>query len=419
MSRFLKVSIVLLAIAAMAAPVAFAADNLSLSGSMRVRGAYLDDGGDSTSTTVDHRLRVGGKFKATDNISLTFRTDFSEGGWGSDANYGRFGTIKDMDRAHLDIDTDSYHLRAGTQYIGLGNTYAFDTQDTGVKLDIKGAVPFSLFYILDDNNTLADKSNGADDYFVGASTKFGGFGVYAVLAKASANEDDLGTAYDDAVAAMDADDFAAFETALSDAFGGLDQEITLIGATYNADYDGIKVAAELDYFTGDAGYAGDDIDVSGLQGMLDVSMAASEAATVGARLWYAQGNDEDISVNFLGNGFGGYDAFNYGPFENENLTYVRPFEAFSYAGGLISQGVIALQGYGSFKASDATTFTGSIVYAEPEDDFIEDDDAMFLNAGMTYALMQNATIKSQVQYIDYDSADDAQFNVGLGLWVNF
>lgn len=389
MSRFLKVSIVLLAIAAMAAPVAFAADNLSLSGSMRVRGAYLDDGGDSTTTKIDHRLRVGGKFKATDNISLTFRTDFSEGQWGSDSNYGRFSTIDDMDRAHLDIDTDSYHLRLGTQYFGLGNTYALDTQDTGATFTLKGDMPISLMYILDDNN-----GDGADDFVVGAKTSFGGFTVFAAVAKSSANEEDLEEVYDDFMAAESLEEF---EAVIGDAFAGLDQEITLIGASYNADYDGIKVAADVAYFTGDAGYDDEDFDVDGLQGMLDVSMAASEAATVGARLWYAQGHDDSVTVNFLGNGFGGYDAFNYGPFENENLTYVRPFEAFSYAGGLISQGVVALQGYGSFKASDATTFTGSIVYAEPEDDFIEDDDAMFLNAGMTYALMQNATIKSQVQ----------------------
>ena len=372
MSRFLKVMIVLLAIAAMATPV-IAADNLSLSGSMRVRGAYTDSGVDPTSTTIDHRLRVGGKFMATDAISLTFRTDFSEGQWGSDMAVGRFGTIKDMDRAHLDINTDTYHLRAGTQYIGTGGMYAFDAQENGIKLDIKGSVPFSLFYILDENNGAS-----SDDFFVGATASFSGFGLYSVLSKTS------------------------------------DAEVTLFGATYKADYDGIKVAAELDFFTGDADATNDAV---GTQAMIDVSMAASEAATVGGRFFYAvAAGAGETQISYLGNGFNGYDPLNYGPYENENLQNItRPADAFGDAG------VMALQLYTNFKASDAVNLTGSIAFAQPEDDAVSTggDDALFLNAGMTYALMQNATIKSQVQYVDYDADSDANMSVGLGLWVNF
>jgi len=374
MSRFLKVMIVLLAIAAIAAP-AIAADNLSLSGSMRIRGAYKDDGGDYTSTTVDHRLRVGGKFTATDAISLTFRTDFSEGTWGGDNGYGRFSTIKDMDRAHLDIDTDSYHFRAGTQYWGVGNMYAIDHQGTGATLTIKGAVPFTMVYTLIDNN-----GSESDDYLVAALTSVSGITPYVSMLKAS------------------------------------DTEVYLIGASYAADYDGVKVAAELDFFTGDANATTDAV---GTQAMVDVSMAASEAATVGGRIFYALAADPDeVQFSSFGNGFGGYDPLNYGPYENENLQNItRPGDAFGDAG------VMALQVYSTFKASDAVGITASVAYAQPEDDDVSigGDDALFLNVGMTYALMQNATIKSQIQYVDYDEDpnDDANMSVGLGLWVNF
>ena len=406
MSRFLKVMIVMLAVAAMAVPATvFAADNLSLGGSMRVRGAYLDDGGDYTTTKVDHRLRVGGKFTATDNISLTFRTDFSEGQWGSDSAYGRFSTIKDMDRAHLDIDTDSYHFRAGTQYWAFGKMYAFDHNGTGATLTIKGAAPITIGYALVDNNdtsksdagytinqttgviepvAAAAAANNSDDFAVAATTSFGGLSPYAVLFKAS------------------------------------DTEIYLIGASYAADYDGLKVAAELDYFTGDADAT---TDAMGTQLMVDVSTAASEAATVGGRVFYALAADTDeAQISFLGNGFGGYDPLNFGPYENENLqNIVRPADAFTGTGP--GAGVMALQVYANFKASDAVNVTGSVAYAQPEDDDMSayGDNALFVNAGMTYALMQNATIKSQVQYVDYDEDpnDDANMSVGLGLWVNF
>jgi hypothetical protein len=371
--------IVLVAIAAIAAP-AIAADNLSLSGSMRIRGAYLDNGGDYTNTGIDHRLRVGGKFTATDAISLTFRSDFSEGSWGADNGYGRFGSITQWDRAHLDIDTDSYHFRAGTQYWGLGTMYAFDHQGTGMTLTVKGAAPITMVYSLVDNNETSTFNDDTDDFAVAVTTSVAGVSPYVALLKAS------------------------------------DTEIYLIGASYAADYDGIKVGAELDFFTGDADATTDAV---GTQAMVDVSMAASEAATVGGRIFYALGADSDeAQISYLGNGFGGYDPLNYGPYENENLQNItRPADAFGDAG------VMALQVYSNFKASDAVGITASVAYAQPEDDDVSTggDDALFLNVGMTYALMQNAKIKSQVQYVDYDEDEnnDANMSVGLGLWVNF
>ena len=82
MSKFLKIMIVLLTIAAVAAPV-MAEDRLSLNGEMRVRGWYIDDGGDSTDSFMDQRLRIGGKLSVAEGVSITFRFDETEATWGN------------------------------------------------------------------------------------------------------------------------------------------------------------------------------------------------------------------------------------------------------------------------------------------------------------------------------------------------
>jgi len=375
MSKFLRTMIVLLAITAMAAPV-IAADNFSVGGQMRVRAAYKDFGGSNTATDIDQRLRVGGKFTVSDNVSLTFRTDFSEGDWGTDGALGRFGTIKDMDRAHLDLNFDSFALRAGTQYVAFGKA-TVDFQDTAFKFTLKGDVPVTLFYSLYDANGSFGVS---DTHLYGANVAFGPANVFVASLKA----------------------------------GGSAQEVYVAGASVKYKLDAVKIAGELDYFTGDASAT---VDAMGLQAYVDASFAAGEATTVGGALYYALGADTgEAQYSFLGNGFGGWDPLNHGPLQNGNLqAYTRPYDAFGDAG------VIALQVYADFAASDALGITSSIVYAEPEEDAnTAADSAMFLNVGLAYKVMENTKLLGQVQYVDYDATGvDAMFTVGSALVVNF
>ncbi len=382
MSRFLKVMIVLLAIAAMAVPSVFAEDRLSLNGSMRVRGAYIDDGGDHSKTTVDHRLRIGGKFSIAEGVSITFRTDVSEGTWGSDSAYGRFGSVTAWDRAHIDLDGDKYHFRVGTQNIFWGNS-GVDAQDTAALFTIKGAVPVDLIFSLLENNDDSDLDiNESDDFLYGARIGHKGDNYAAKLFVAG--------------------------------YKASDTDINMVGATLSYDFEAFKLDAEAEFFTGDADA---DMDAMGTQIVVDASMAASESTTVGAKVYYAIGADDDeVQVTYLGNRFNDWDGFNYGPFQNENLVVVEPFDAFDD-----DAGVMAIQGYASVKVNDPTTFTASLAYLEPEEDANTDaDSAMAANLGLTYKLMANTTLKGQFQYIDIDQDDvDEITAVGLGLWVNF
>lgn len=386
MSRFFKVMIVLLAIAAFAAPV-MAADNFSVSGNLYEYGFYTDDDSDSTHTFVYQKLRIYGIFKANENVNVQFRTDMTEGLWGADYGHGRFGgnrgaTLADLDRAFADISFDTLKLRVGQQYVAFGSTQAFIYNDFGATVNIKGDVPVTLTYALLDDNDAANGS-AADRFIAGANVNLAGFSLYA----------------------------------------GVDQdqakEVYLLGANYKAKYDGgIAVNAELNFFTGDATA---NTDAEGLTAFADVSMAVSEAATVGGALYYAAGNDDaDEAYTMIGNGFGVWDAFTRGPFADESYLMVsRPFDIFGNEAG-----VVAVQVYADVKASDALMVGATLAYAEPDEDSVTTADSkMIFSAYATYALLANVDWYNGVQYVDTDETDasktDSELSIGSGLNIKF
>ena len=431
MSRFLKTAIVLLAIAAMAAP-AFAADNLSLSGQMRVRGWFVDNGtttskatgvkDDSTNTWADQRLRIGGKFTIADGVSITFRTDVTESNWGSGNTYGsgRIG-VQQWDRAHLDLAFDAFSLRAGQQYVAFGNNYAFDAQSNGLTIKTKGPVAVTAFFMLADSNitdaepagykfsatgtpeatAVADASNDSDGFYYGVNVGFGADN-FKGNAFVAASKGVTGTKVDPA-------------TYKEIATGSVDQEIYLIGADTTINLDAVKIVAELDFFTGDSNAT---TDAFGTQLFVDGSFAASEALTVGGQLYYALGDKDDDQYTYLGNNFGNWDPlFEHGTgLNNEQIGMARPFAFFGK-----DSGVIAGRIYADAKVGDALKVGGSFAYLEPEEDAnVTADSAITLAAGMKYAVMANTSIGALVEYIDIDDVDtDAYVRAGLGLFVNF
>ena len=373
MSRFLKIMIVLLTIAAVATPV-MAEDRLSLGGEMRVRGYYSDWGGDHTSTTLDQRLRLLAKINVAEGVRVTFRTDVSEGKWGSDKSFGRFNSIQDVDRAYLDLWNDNLAFRAGT-YNLVVNEETIDSQDTGMMFTIKGAVPVSIFYQLTESN-----GDNADGHLFGvdATVKNDAFSVTPV-------------------AAVQID-------SLRD-----NEEVYLLGATVNAKVGAVALTSELDYFTGDYNAKKDAV---GTQFRIDGSVAATERLTVGGAFYYALGADKDEEkYSYLGNDFNGWDPLMYGPLSADAMLWQkRAYDVFG------NGGVIALQVYGSMKATDDLDFTASAAYAEPENDdtasgieitddlsFADADSAMIFTVGSTYALMSNTKLMAQAQYVDYDA----------------
>lgn len=387
MSKFVKIMVALLAIAVFAAP-AIAEDRLGLSGQMRVLFNHTDAGGENTNSFLSQRLRVGGKFSIADGVSVTFRTDWTESNWGSGNTYGSGRMANDAngnlqwDRAHLDLDFDSFALRAGQQYVQFGQGATLNGQSNGFKATIKGAVPVTLFWMLTDDN--GSSTATSDDYFYGGNVGHK-TDMYAANIFFGGQKADTEDAY-------------------------------LIGVDTVFNLDAVKLTAEIDYFTGDADAT---TDVTGLQGFVDAAFAASEMVTVGGQFYYAQGADAgEEQYVVLGNDFGDWDPLNAIGVGLDNVKEVlgRPYDAFG--GG---SGVIAVRAYTTAKLNDATTLGASIAYLEPEDDANTiADSAITLAAGVAYKVMSNTAFKAQVAYEDVDAPGAEEvIKLHTGLFVNF
>ena len=398
MSRILKVMVALLAIAAIAAPV-MAEDRLSLGGQMRVRGWHIDnDGQDNTESWMDQRLRIGGKLSIAEGVSITFRTDITESTWGSgNANGSGRTTVQTpsggysdfqsqhWDRAHIDLEKNDMHLRAGQQFIKFGKS-GIDVQDNGLTFNYKGAIPVTVFWMLYDDG---DSKNNSDGYYYGARVAHG----------------------------TDAYKASLFYIADSDRQSNV---INGIGVTFETKIaDLVNLYAEIEGFDGDSSTAASG-DATGLQGYVDASMMLSEAVTIGGQFFYADSADSgDTQVVVLGNNFDGWDPLlEVGTgLSNEEIDLGRPYDVFGMGSGFIGGRI-----YSNFKASDALNLGASFAYGEPETDRTGDnvDGMIALAGGMSYDLMANTKLDLQLQYVDLDKDDDSEeFSAGVGLFVNF
>lgn len=389
MSRLVKFMIVLLAIA-VATPV-LAEDRLSLGGQMRVRGWHVDvqePDTDNTQTWVDQRLRIGGKFSVAEGVSVTFRFDATEASWGSQPGFGggrlvNTDTSMQWDRAHLDLEKGMFHLRAGQQFVGFGLT-GFDAQDSGLTLMTKGAVPVTLFMMVDNDG---GSRVASDAFYYGANVGHK-TDAYAANVFVAAQKDEA------------------------------EEEVYVVGMTYAQSFDALKLYTELEYFTGDASAT---VDAYGLQAFVDVSAAVAETVTIGGQFFYAMGDDEDVQYQVLGNEFNGWDpiyALGTG-LDNEQIALGRPFTVLGNGAGLY-----AGRFYANMKATDAITFSGSVFYGvNDEEDVAVFEDAMAFGVGMNYAFMPNTSLGVQAQWADFsgegNNADAEVISGGVGLFVNF
>ena len=396
--KLLKSLVALLVVAGFIVPaVAIAEDRLSLSGEMRVRAFHTDldkDSGD-TETWANQRLRIAGKIAVAEGVSVTFRTDITEGtDWGNTTTaptqglpirtngfgHARSGAQQQWDRAHLDVTLGNFALRAGQQYVGTGGAWAVDTQDSGLRLDMKGDLPVTVYAIVDKDG---DSKNVQDSFLYGVTVapKFGDSKLKL-----------FGAGYKD-----------------------MDEEVYLAGVAGDLKLGPVNLFAELDYFTGDASST---VDAVGTQLFVDASLAASDMITVGGQLFYALGTDDPDEQQYvlLGNGFNGWDPINDvgTSLSNEEISFARPFD---FAGA--NAGVMGANIYGSFKLSDSLTLGAKAGFYGVEEDAITDEELVALAAGLVYGFAENTSFQLQLQSWSLDEADKDIFAAGTGIFVKF
>ena len=437
--KLVKVLVAALVMAAMVTPV-IAEDRLSLSGEMRVRGWHTDRGfdnftrineagdvervrdPDNTQTWGDQRLRVGGKIAVAEGVSITFRTDITESNWGTTGGgngfgSGRSGSNQQWDRAHIDLTKGSFHVRVGQYYQAYGKTYALDSQDNGISADyVIGDGSINAFFMVDNDNGGKDQS---DAFLSGLkySGKFDKIALNVFAGNYKQNGNAPGSEANDA-------------------------EITLVGVDVTVPFDAFKLVAEVDFFDGDSSQVdatGSQLDAYGTQAMLDGSFALSDAFTLGGTVYYGQGDDEDVQITNIGNGFGGWDpVFDIGTsLSNEQISYGSPFNIASlavYEGDDVvatSAGSVGGRLYTSYNVSDAFTLSGTVGYFVSEEDKIADIEVMTAAAGLHFKLMENTSWQVLAEYTGgtvnetntvfagQGDQDFTTFRMGSGLFVKF
>ena len=426
--KMLKVLLAVLVMVAMVTPV-IAEDRLSLNGEMRARAWHKDidpdwnDRGDSTETYGDQRLRIGGKIAVAEGVSITFRTDITESNWGTTGGgngfgSGRSGSNQQWDRAHIDLTKGSFHVRVGQYYQAYGKTYALDSQDNGISADyVIGDGSINAFFMVDNDNGGKDQS----DAFLSGLKYSGKFDKIALNVFAG-NYKQNGNA----PAGSEAND----------------ADITLIGVDVTVPFDAFKLVAEVDFFDGDSSQVDADgkmLDAYGTQAMVDASFALSDAFTLGGAVYYGQGDDEDVQITNIGNGFGGWDpVFDIGTsLSNEQISYGSPFNIASlavYEGDDVvatSAGSVGGRLYTSYNVSDAFTLSGTVGYFVSEEDKIADIEVMTAGAGLVYKIMENTSWQVLAEYtggtVNETNAvfngegyqDFTTFRMGSGLFVKF
>ncbi len=404
MNRFLKVMIVLLAIAAFAAPAM--ATDYSVSGQARVEGYYNNLDSDDAQAWFEQRVRIDNRFSVSDEVLVRIRFDF-EGTWGNDGQDTMRNipnTSAQTDYAYIQLNKEMFSLTAGQAYFGSSNAILVDHIGTGLSLSLKTPVSVKLMYTKYDEGgatfkpydsdirtggSKIDEDATDDEDFYGAEVAykgdgFGVSGVYAVLDN-KANDDNKSG----------------------------------FGVAANLKVANFSVLAELDLLDGDNGTG---MDYTGTQFYLAADTNATEAVNVGGFFWYVAGDSEDGVIVDVTN----WDSFNplWGGYVGAGVVAAHPITGWgpnSMFDGGPSEGLIAAALNASFKASDDLSFKAQGVYGVEEDDFDGGFDYTNLTVSTKYQLAKNTYVMVDAIYedVDYDGGDDNSMSLWSQLQVNF
>lgn len=398
-------------------PAVHAADNLAMSGSMRVIYKFVDvdDGSSFEQSSFNQRMRMGGTFTAAEGVTADFRFDISEGTWGDSYLWSRWGwaSPKDgrptinVDRAYLTVDKEMWKLWAGEKWHGHGQYLMWDAQSTGINLDIKlNPVTITLHYSkLDENGSVTD-----EDMYTGTSTTVtttcGGTCVATSVAYPTSSEDSdfygVVLKY-----AHDAFNLGAMFAAIQDN-ADTDDSPWGFGVFGDTKFGPVNLAGEFDFFGGDYG----TMDYVGAHFMLDANMQALDNLLVGGMFWYAAATTDSNEVQATGVFVGGET---FAPLDWRGPLYDFGYPLGSLAGGTGSSGGMAMdlgsantgviggQLYADWTIIEPLVAYMHVGYATPNDDKnTQLDNAMVIGGSLDYRLAERASLTAGLLYTDFE-----------------
>jgi hypothetical protein len=417
----MKKLLVLMMVLALAAPAAvMAADNLSVSGQIRIRTwdkenftDFSDTAANDTSTDkaeyVGQRFRMQAVVKATDNVKGVLRLDFAEDKWGS-SNWAthRYNENSELqvDRAYLDINLGPVNVKAGQQFMAVGQSQVIRNNKPGVQVTIKTPVVVELGYSVEQDSDVLSQPGGADESNLHLSVGYksdvfsveGFYGQQVTSNAASATQDNEDTKM-------------------------------VYGVDVKTSVGPVKINSELAFFGGDN--EATNVDYVGTQFNVDADMKLSDMVKIGVDLIYSTGTDDTATedkIAYIGDPFGKLNRSEGGSGNNIIDGDLSPigaddvFDPFSQNLGAWGGGVdvvitpvagLDLLAHIMYLTSQEDAPTGSGLW----------DDALVYNLGVTYMLAPKAKVGLYYTVVDADfeggGDSDAASNIGGLLQISF
>jgi len=365
---------------------AFAADNLSLSGSFQVRGwdVNAEDAADDASY-FDQRMRVQAKITASDNAYVVIRADMGDAQWGSATGFN--GVIQrpgrttnseqiDFDRLYGHFEQDNWALTIGQQYLGLGILEVLDANMVAAKVRLKfGAIEPSLIYGKISENGSTNDDGAFDDS-----------DLYAI-----------NVSFD--VAGFDSNVFYA----MADDDGAADTTAWALGFHTAGKLGMVGLVAELSFLGGDAAA---NVDYEGTQFYLKADSDLNDALNVGAEFLWAAGEneaDEQQLTNLAD--FGDFTIADTNAPCATDVVVVGTNGPFDFTDD--NAGVVGASLFGSYKVSADLSFGGKFAYLTPEEDAATDVDSL-----MSTTVWAGYNLGSNTSLVLLYNIANAEFDTG-------
>ena len=398
MKKLLTIAVAFMLVFSMTS-MAAAADNLTTTGELRVRGHIkntnsFNNDADDGDMAFDERLRIAWKWAVADGLSVNMRTDIHEGTWGINSGpVGRPNSTNDfdrawqVDRAYIRIDNPQYTLNVGEQYfsIGHGTTTPYNPNEIGFGLRLKMPIRVELNWMkvsegANDSDDGPDANSDTDLYAIQLSKweKAWNAGLYWAMRKD----------YSDA-----------------------DNSPYVIGFFGKTGLGAVTIEGSFDYFGGDMN---DTIDYVGTQFWLRLSTPFSKMTTVGFNGYFAAAEDADGTeqqINLISK-FSGQSPHESFGLDGEIINVYPSGDIFDPFN--TDQGVLGGDLMLKHKASKTVTVGGHIGYAAAQDDEVGPfDGAWYVLLGLQYNWLTNTTLGFQGAMTNPSKNDGSEEDV---LW---
>jgi len=423
-----KLLVIMMVLALVAPAAAMAADNLSLSGQVRIRSwdfenftDYSDDAADDITKDkaeyIEQRFRMQAVVKATDNVKGVLRFDFAEDKWGSDNwathRYNESSEFQ-VDRAYMDITLGPVNVKAGQQFMAVGQSQVIRNNKPGVQVTIKTPVIIELGYSVEQD---ADAKAGS-----------------ATTGAPADDEQNLHFSVAYKSDTFSAEGFYGQQVTTNHVSASADTEDTkmVYGVDVKTSVGPVKINSELAFFGGDNDLTGASArDYVGTQFNVDADMKLSDMVKVGVDLIYSTGTDDtatETKIAYIGDPFGKLNRSEGGSGNNIIDGDLGPlggkdvFDPFGQNLGALGIGADVV-----ITPVSGLDLLVHLMYLTAQEDAPTNsglyDNALVYNLGVTYMLAPKAKVGLYYTVVDPDfegSTDsDAASNIGGLLQISF